>query len=227
MSQINFRFWLYLITDFFYLVPVIFAILTWKKIKKEQKWFVLYLFIYFIINTVSNIMFIGFHKSNLFLFYFYSLADCIFILQTYRYSFQNRREAKAVFALFFFSFVSLLVDLFWITGFKNQENYFSESIISICILSTSLYYLAVFLLKNTQKTVFNEANLLISLSLAIKFFLKSIFSFIRDYLFETQSNAYLTAQIDNFYNFFIIITLLIISLAFYHVKTNSVETSNN
>lgn len=226
MDQISFRFWLYLFTDLFYGIPIIFAFLSWKKIENEQKWFVFYLLGYFGINTVSNILFIGFHRSNLFLCYFYSLSDCIFIFQVYKYFFQSQGKLLGLSILYACALVSIIIDLFWITGLTNQENYFSEVVVSICVLITSFYYLSHFLLNNFRNNLFKEINLFIALSLITRFFLKSVFSFIRAYLFETQSNDYLAAQFDNFNNFFVIITLIIISWAFYNLKANPMPILN-
>ena len=121
--------------------------------------------------------------------------------------------------IFAFSFFSFITDLLWITGFTNNENYFSEVIISICIFIISIYYLKIHLTNSKKTQVFNEIDLLIALSLMIKYFLKAIYGFLNSYLYETQSNYYLSAQTDNFYNFSTIITILIATWVFFSLKS--------
>ena len=220
MAQISFRFWLYLFTDFLYIVPIMYAFPKMKILSKGQKWFVYYLLGYFTLNVIQNTLFLGFSSRNLFLYYFYSLIDCLFIGKVFQYFFQNQVKYKCIFAIFGIGFLSLLIDLIWITGLRNEENLFSNTIINICIFVASTYYLVKLLLNKILDNLFNELNLYIALCLMIRSFLKSIFSFLRNYLLETQSNYYVTAQIDNFFNFFNICTLIIVSWAFYNLKTN-------
>lgn len=220
MAQISFRFWLYLFTDFLYIIPVICAIPKMKMLSKGQKWFVYYLLGYFILNGIQNIILLGFNSRNLFLYYFYSFSDCLFIGKVFQYFFQNQAKFKIIFAVFGLGFLLLFIDLIWLTGFKNEENLFSSTIINIGIFIISIYYLVKLLLIKVIDNLFNELNLYIALGLMINSLLKSIFSFLRSYLNETQSNGYVITQFDNFFNLFNIVILLMISWAFYNFKAN-------
>lgn len=221
MAQLTFYRWLYLATDLLYIVPILIAYTKFKKLSIGQKWFVGYLLVYFSINIISDIMVFCFNTKNLFLWYFYSLADLVFTFQTYRYFFQNQLKIKYLIILFSIGLGSLLLDLFWLTGFANEENYFSESVISLCIFVVSLYYLVNLLSKNIKENVFNELNLFIALCLMVQFFLKAVLKFLSKYLFETESNYYTIVQYVNFFNFFNIITLLIVSWAFHNLFTST------
>ena len=219
MSLLTFRFWLYVLTDYFYIVPVICAFFCWKKLSKGQKWLTFRFLIYFIVNVFSYFI----QTKNLFLFPIYSLVDCICLFFVYKHFFQKPFYLKALNYIFTFAVCSLVLDICWITGFKNEENYFSEVIISLCVFGVSTFYFVIFLSNKIQKNISDEVNLFIALSLMITFFLKAVFSFFNKYLQETQSNDYLTAQFDNFYNFYVIISLLIVSWVFYQIRVRRTE----
>lgn len=222
MEQLNFRNLIYEITDLLYFVPIVFAMLNWEKLAVEQKWFTIYFVLYAITTIVQYIVLEFYNSSNSFCFFIYSLIDCFCIFQMYKTMFQKQANKKAIVFLFAIGFCSLLVDLFWLTGFKNSENYFSEVVISICIFIMSILYLIETFTNNIQKNI-NELNVFIGMCFMIKYFLKAIFSFFHKYLFETQVNFYLIVQLDNFYNFFIIVTLMISTFIFYKLKFHSNE----
>lgn len=192
-----------------------------KQLSKGQKWFVYYLLGYFVLNVIQDIIFLGFGSRNLFVNYFFSLIDCLFIFKVYQQFFH--KQLRSIPFIFGICFLVLLIDLFWVTGFRNEENLFSQTIISVCIFGVSMYYLASLLLNKAYENLFNELNLYIALGLMIKSFLKSIFSFFKNYLYETESNGYIIAEADNFYSYFTIVILLLVSWAFYNLKAKTID----
>ncbi len=214
MTLIKFREWLFVITDYIYFLPLPFAFWYWKGLSKGQKYFALYFLFNFIFKAASVVVVLQFKLSNLYFEYFYSLIECILLYLMYQSFFEDTRQKKINRLLFLISFASFILDLFYITGFRNEENFLSQIIISIYIVGISLYFLSISVINNFQNKLSEELNLIISLSLLLKYFIKIIYAFLNKFIYETERNYFIAQQFDNYFNMITILTILMASWVF-------------
>lgn len=212
MHLIEFYYQLAQFSDFLPIIPIAMGLGRWKNLSIGLKCFWSFLVADLLINFASYHI----HGSNRFLGYFYSLCYCSFILSTYFFFFKDAKEKKSVFVLLFFCLFLLTFDFFLFSG--TNENYVSGILIDLVIVGTGIYYFSKYAVQKKYHVI--EANLFISIVLIFQFFIKAVEIFLDNFLMETQNNAFLWIQMRNIYYYFMVLSLLSITLIFYKLNFN-------
>ena len=216
MASYRFYIWFAVFVELFPLVPFLVGVQKWKVIPLGLRYFLGFLLADFIINLVSNYLFL-IRINNHFLYYLYSFQYSIFLLPSLRQLSRYRAERLIITILIAFSLLILIIDFFFIS--KIGTNYLSGLLINFFIFLISIYFSAKEFGKN-GKSGTNDLFLNITLILSLQFFIKSIETFLGKYLLETQTNAFTWIQARNLYSYFMLFSLIAYTYVFSIYKTD-------
>lgn len=200
-------------------IPIFIGLRFWRQLDISIKYFLWYLIILLSSEIFSEIL-RKLYLSNYFLHYFISLANCL-VLQSLRFHlYLENRIKKQISFLLLICLFSILIDLFFITGFKNKINHFSISFSNLSVLLGSiLTFFNIFSSKNNA----HQKNIVFSyliLGLIITFSFKLILTIFKPWLLETELNYPYYFQLENIVSLFTLLSLMIYSWAFYQMKLN-------
>jgi hypothetical protein len=218
MDLLYFREKVFLIKDFCYILPILIIFIKPKLRFNTWLWFYLYFSLYFLVNIASDIQVLYFQKSNLYYGYFYSIIDLILFIFLTKILAQNKKHKKLLILFASLSCLIFFIDLFFITGFNNQENAVSESIISLLLSMVIIDALILYFRDKLIVEKFKGGESIILLAFTFIYVNKLFYSFLNGFLYDSQSNYYLLCQIDNLVNLFIIFSVFISCYFIYFVK---------
>lgn len=219
MTPLNFYHWFGLFMESFPLVPILLGLRKWRKLSLGFRYFLGFLITEFSLNCITNYYIFALHRGNLFLFYFYSFFQSLFILLAFWHFFNKKIERDFTLYFFFFSVILLIFDFMFVS--KMDYNYLSNFCINLIISVFSFYYFFTTFPKDKFKKVHSdETELIISAALVLQFFVRTINIFLEKFMLETQNNSFLIIQTRNIYAYFMLLALLIYTYAFYTFKTH-------
>lgn len=203
----------------FLLIPIFFGIKKWTKLSMGLHFFIGFLIVEFLLNCISNFYIFVLHKSNLFLFYFYSFFQSTFILSAFYQLLKKKNEQIITSGLWFVSLAVLVYDFLFVS--KMDYNYLSNFCINFIIsVLSSFYFFSTFSRNQFKRHQSNDTELIISAALILQFFVRTINVFLEKFMLETQYNGLLSIQTRNVYAYFMLFALLIYTYAFYTNKVN-------
>ena len=217
MTPLKFYFWFGVFVELFPIIPIIVSLQKWQRLTIGIRFFILFLVSEFLINCVSNYYLFVLHISNLFLFYFYPFFQNIFILTTFWHFFKRRWEQILSICLIFLSNILIILDFTFIS--KIGYNYLSNFGIDITITLISFYYVYSYFPHNSfNKSLTNKTKLIISTTIVLQFFIKTINIFVEKNLLESQFNGFVISQTRNIYAYFMLFCLLLYTYAINNVR---------
>lgn len=200
-------------------IPIIIGLKFWKQFDISIKFFLWYLIVVLFLANFSEIL-RKLYLSNYFLYYFTSSANCLILLSLRFHVHLENRAKKQIDILVLICILSILIDLFFITGFKNKINHFSINLTNLFVLVSSIVtFFNIFSSKNNACS----KNVLVSyltLGLIVTFSFKLILTIFKPWLLETELNYPYYFQLENIVSLFTLLSLLIYSWAFYQMKLN-------
>ena len=219
MTPLKFYYIFGIFVESFPLVPIILGAKKWRQLTLGIKLFIGFLVAEFLLNCLTDYYHFVLHRSNLFLFYFYSFFQSTFILSAFIYFFRNRVEKIYVICLWILGVFFLISDFLFVS--KINYNYLSNFCINLIIAGVALYYfITTVKVDNTKRRQQKEVQLVISAAVTLQFFVKLVNIFIEKYLLETQYNTFLTIQTRNVYAYFMLLSLIIYTYAFDKFKAD-------
>jgi hypothetical protein len=218
MNLIEFRYWMFILADFIYVLPFFFFFTIPLALKKELKWFFLYFLFYLLVNLSSYIVVLYLRLSNFYFGYFYTFIDLVFgFLFMYEIT-KNKMYKKQIITLELVGGLVFVIDLFFLTGFHNRENFPSQIIISLILCFLLVLSIIRYLQGNFIVPIFNATEPIVLMSFFIKYFIKSIYGFFNSFLYDSESNYYITSQLDNFANLCTVFSVIISAYFLYLLK---------
>jgi hypothetical protein len=201
----------------FSLVPIIIGYRVLRVADKSTKIFWFYLLLIFITDATSEILrWVNFR--NHFLYYFYSIWTFSLLFSIYYSLIFSDKLKKNVLLIFFLCIAILLVDLLFVTGFKNRISNFSTISINFIVLSVFVSVFASPLAQKFKSKILDSEFSYILLGTIITLFFKLILNIWTPFLLETELNYPLFYQLQNLVFFFYILSSFIFSWAFYQQK---------
>lgn len=218
MTPFKFYFYFGISVELFIFFPILFAVCKWRHISLGIKFVVFFLVSELLINIVSYYFYFT-GSYNLFLNYFYSFFQLVFMFLAFYQLLTKHFVRIIVYLSFIICLVSLIID--YSNILKVSYNSFSGILISVIITIFSGYYFATNILQvESNKTpIFTETNIRISLIMTLQFFIKSLNIFLEKIYFDTQNNPFLLIQMRNIYYYFMLVCLILYCTSFRNIKS--------
>lgn len=214
MTPFKFYFWFAIFTESVPLLPIIIGLKQWNRLPIHFKYFLIFPIADLFLNLVSDYYYFR-HQNNLFLYYFRSLFEVVFILTAFYYGSTNKIVRVILLFLVVLNILLLIIDLFSVS--KIGVNRFSGIYINLSIALCAGYYFVTNLKKQPNQAAepFNDAFLLISMTVFVQFFVKFIRIFWLKYLVEAQTSAFWWLQLQNVYYYFMLLSFMTYTYVFY------------
>lgn len=211
----NFTIFVELIIPF---VPIFYGLKNWNKTSISIKLILFFLILDWLIYCYSFYLY-NLGQNNLFLHYFHSFFNNLFILLSFYFLFTSRFEKKTLIIFIILNSIIVLFDYFYFKE-NNDFNFISGGWIDFIIFILSTYYFVInFISIEKNNEPFYIENLLITLTLSLQFFIKLIDVFIKIFLFDTQNHSILSVQREIIYSYFMFFSILLYSYIFRQIKT--------
>ncbi len=217
MTPFKFYFYFGIFVESFPLIPILYAVSKWKCLSWGIKFFVLFLVSELVLNIISDYFYFT-GSYNLFLYYYYSFFQLVFMFLTFNQFFKLHLVKTVISSLFIVCLISLVIDYTFLS--KVSYNFLSGILICLIVTLISGYYFATNILKSLNNNQsFSEINVRFSLIITLHFFVKALIIFLEKIYFDTQNNPFLWIQMRNIYYYFMLFCLILYCISFRNIKS--------